>query len=414
MILNSQHTHDEPGDGKADSIKLARDLVREWKRALADDRQAQAEWQVAEGGAWSWHGDGLHAESNGADWSALNWQRCNAEALRGLKNFVIEVWISGKAEAAGLSFGAYKDFLAPLEPEIGIRYLQVEVDVTAGRWAFRVDGRLMARNWCDSAIQSTEDIVNGVLTLKGQRIEHVLFQDLAIHTFASSCQVSIVIPCYRFLQRLRVALHNWCHQDVSPGAYEVLVVNPDSPDGTHEYLSAVASSYPHVRVREVAVESVLATNKGKMINRAAAVSQGQWIWLADADTLFAPNSVATVMPDIKELRPYLFYGQRRYLTIGQTNALIAGRIDGLAEFEALAQSTLPRGSHNAPWGYTQIVHRSIMEHVRYREEFNHFAQSDMLFVEDCRRRRIMPQQIEGLVCLHLEHPFAWYGTSTFL
>ena len=395
-------------------MELAHDLVREWNQAIAGDLQTRAEWQVAEGGVWTWQSNGLHTENNGTDWSNINWQRCGEAVLRGLKNFVIEVWISGKAEAAGLSFGPYKDFLAPLEPEMGIRYLQVEVDVTAGRWAFRVDGRLMARNWWDSAIQSTEDIVNGALSLKGQHIEHVLFQDLTIHTFASSCHVSIVIPCYRFLQRLKVSLHNWCHQDVLPGTYEVLVVNPDSPDGTHEYLNAVASSYPHVRVREVAVESTLATNKGKMINRAVAVSQGEWIWLADADALFAPGSVAIVMPEIKEQRPYLFYGQRRYLTIGQTNALIAGRIDGLAEFEALAQSTLPRGSHNAPWGYTQIVHRSVMEHVRYREEFNHFAQSDMLFVEDCKRRGVIPQQIERLVCLHLEHPFAWYGTSTFL
>jgi hypothetical protein len=395
-------------------MELAHDLVRRWKQALAEDLQAQTDWQLAEGGAWTWQRDGLHAESDGNDWSGMNWQRCGEAALRGLKNFVIEVRVSGKAEAAGLSFGAYKDFLVPLEPEMGIRYLQVEVDLTTDRWAFRVDGRLMARDWWDSAIQSTQDIVSGVFTLKGQRIEHVLFQDLAIHTFASSCQVSIVIPCYRFLQRLKVSLHNWCHQEVSPGTYEVLVVNPESPDGTHEYLNAVASSYPHVRVREVAVETSLATNKGKMINRAVAASQGEWTWLTDADALFAPDRIATVLPEIKERCPYLFYGQRRYLTIGQTNALIAGRIDGIAEFEAMAQSALARGSHNAPWGYTQIAHRSVMEQVRYREEINHFAQSDMLFIEDCKRRRIMPQQIERLVCLHLEHPFAWYGTSTFL
>src|SRR6266536_6695632 len=162
MMLDSQNTYDEQSAGKPSSAELAYDLIREWNRALAGDQQAQADWRVDEGGAWSWHDDGLHAESSGADWSTLNWQRCNSEALQELKNFVVEVWISGKAEAAGLSFGAYKDFLAPLEPEMGTRYLQVEVDVASSRWAYRVDGRLMARNWWDSAIQSMEDIVNGM------------------------------------------------------------------------------------------------------------------------------------------------------------------------------------------------------------------------------------------------------------
>jgi hypothetical protein len=37
-----------------------------------------------------------------------------------------------------------------------------------------------------------------------------------------------------------------------------------------------------------------------------------------------------------------------------------------------------------------------------------------MFVEECKRRQIVPEQVEGQFCLHLEHPFAWYGTSVFL
>ena len=39
----------------------------------------------------------------------------------------MEVTISGKANAAGISFGAYKDFLTALEPAAGKRRLQLEM-----------------------------------------------------------------------------------------------------------------------------------------------------------------------------------------------------------------------------------------------------------------------------------------------
>jgi hypothetical protein len=290
----------------------------------------------------------------------------------------------------------------------------LEVDTAAGRWAFRIDGQLMQRFWWDAAVGSVDDLINGMLMLKGRRIDHVLFQGLAVYTFEASCQLSVIMICHRFLQRLRVTLRNWCHQSLSSGAYEVLVVNPHSPDGTHEHLAAVASSYPHVRVREVVVEPHLAMNKGMMLNRAIDASRGQWIWLTDADCLFSPTCAATVLERIDGRMQRLFYGQRRFLTVSQTDALLAGRIDGLREFDALATSANPRGPENAPWGYTQIGHRSTFQRIRYRENLNHFAHSDGMFVEECKRRRIVPEQVHGLFCLHLEHPFSWYGTNLFL
>jgi hypothetical protein len=110
----------------------------------------------------------------------------------------------------------------------------------------------------------------------------------------------------------------------------------------------------------------------------------------------------------------LFYGQRRSLAASQTAALLANCTDGLREFEALSQCANAREPENAPVGYTQIVHRSTLGRVRYREGVNNFAHSDLMFVEDCRRRGIIPEQIDGLLCLHLDHPFAWYGTTIFL
>jgi hypothetical protein len=59
------------------------------------------------------------------------------------------------------------------------------------------------------------------------------------------------------------------------------------------------------------------------------------------------------------------------------------------------------------------VPRQILTDVPYREDMPQFAHSDGAFVNDCRRRGIPSRALDGLSCLHLQHPFAWYGTDIF-
>jgi hypothetical protein len=389
-------------------------LSRGWADAMTGDADARAQWQVNEGGGWTWRPDGVVLEPRGHDWSSLGWRQCAAATLTGLQNLLIEVTVSGTAGAAGLSLGPYKDFMVAVNPATGPRRLQLEVDAAARYWAFRADGQLVGRSWWDSAVHTVDDLLNGMLTLKAHRYERVLFQDVTVHRFEASCRLSVVIACYRFLQRLRVVLRNWCHQELPSGSYEVIVINPHSPDGTHEHLAAVARSYPQVRIRELVVQADRAMNKGAMINCAVESSHGAWIWLTDADCLFAPGSGAVVMDQLDGDPDRLLFGQRRYLTSSQTDNLLSGRLDGVRQFDTLAANPSSRPPDHSPWGYSQIVHRSTLDRLRYSEEFNHFAHSDLTFVEDCRRIGLSFQPVDGLICLHLHHPFAWYGTNLFL
>ena len=233
-----------------------------FEQALAADTAAQNRWQVTEGGPWVWQHDGVRI-SNGGQWSALNWQGWSDFKSPALRKFVIETTVSGKAEAAGLSFGPYKDFLARLDTSNSPRYLQLEIDADVGCWAFRVDGQLMNRTWWDAKVHSVEDLLNGTLTLKAKNAETVLFQNLALHPLLASCRLSVIMTCFRFLQRLRLALRNWCYQDLHSSAFELLIVNPESPDGTHEHLAAVARSFPHIRLHEIAAGADLSTNKAR-------------------------------------------------------------------------------------------------------------------------------------------------------
>ncbi|NTU85461.1 MAG: glycosyltransferase family 2 protein, partial [Chloroflexales bacterium] len=372
----------------------------------------RAAWRTVEGEGWGWEGAGARLRGD-AEWAALGWQP-GATPLAGLRSFVVEVTVSGQAEAAGLSFGPFRDFMVHLEQGAPPQRLQVEVDQEANRWVFRADGVLMGRAWWDADAQSAADLAAGALTLKGKRAREALFQDLTLHLFAGSCRLSVIVTCHRFLQRLRLSLRNWCGQTLPAGTHELLVANPASPDGAHEHLAAVARSYPTLRLRELALDARLASNKGAMINQAVRASGGEWIWLTDADCLFGADSAARVLEHLKGRRDGVFYGQRRHLTPAHTDGLIAGRYDGLRDFAALAAGPHGRAPDAAPWGYTQIIHRSLIESLGYREHVNHFAHTDEIFVAECRRRGIKPEPVPDLFCLHLHHPFAWYGTNTFL
>jgi hypothetical protein len=409
LLTTDQHQH---RNSPADQVSEA--CTQQWHRAIAGDPGARSEWRVAEGGNWSWSGDSLEVNGNGSEWSAMEWLRCDRRALEGLSNFVVEVTVSGERGYAGLSVGPYKDFLVELKPGAPGHRLQLRVDSSAGLWGLCVDGVYRERQWWDSAITGPADVRSGTVTFKARNHGRIYFSDLAIRACSSRCRLSVILTCYRFLQRLRVSLRNWMHQSLDFGDHELLIVNPGSPDGTHDYLQAVMQSYPHLRVREILAPGQRNTNKGAMINRALAVARGEWIWLTDSDCIFAPDACATVLSQIQGQTNTLFFGQRRYLSTVTTNSLLAGRVDGLSDFDALLRKGEARSPDCAPWGYTQIGHRTVFDRVRYREHLNHFAYSDLRFVEDCQRVQINVQQLHGLACLHLEHPFAWYGTNSFL
>src|SRR5271157_2823072 len=159
------------------STDSCQQLAACWNKALNGSLQHRSEWQIAEGGSWNWTNEGVTIRNEGFEWSGLAWQACGPNTLGELRNFLAETTLRGTAEAAGLSFGPFKDFLVPVSGATGARRIQVEVDGDAGAWAFRTDGKLMIREWWDSAIHGAHDLLAGVLTLKARRVEEVTFSD---------------------------------------------------------------------------------------------------------------------------------------------------------------------------------------------------------------------------------------------
>jgi predicted O-methyltransferase YrrM len=232
---------------------------------------------------------------------------------------------------------------------------------------------------------------------------------------ATGPQLSVVLTCNRFVRRLRLALRNWCEQELPAGALEILVVNPESPDDTAEHLAAVARETRSVEVREVRVAAALGTNKGAMINAALEQVRGGWVWIADADCLFAPDAAREALRQVAEAPQHLHCVRRRHLSEAQTDALLEGAMDSIADFGELARASEGVGwEDEAPWGYTQLFERSLLERVRYRDDVNSFARTDEAFIDACGREGYAPRALSGILCLHLAHPFAWHGTDEFL
>jgi len=380
-----------------------------------DGREAldAARWRVLEGnGSWRRRAGEVLLAGSGADWCALALPAAARNALRTGDEVAIEATIAGSATSAGLSFGPYLDFLAPLPAGAWPRRLSLELHAGSDTWTFRVDGRLTRPRW--DGTPGTGRMLDGVPSLKALGPAEVAFTDVTVRRFPVRCQLSVVLTCHRFLQRLRIALLAWCRQDAPAGSFEVIVVNPASPDGTAEHLAAVAMSFPGVRIRELFVDAP--AHKSVLINHAVRASGGDWVWLTDADCLFPSTAVRLVLSELDRGlagQQRLLFGGRRHLRRADTDALLAMALDGVRDFTALAGRADAAAPEHYPWGYTQIVPRQLLLDIPYREDMRHFAHSDGAFVDACRRQGIEPSPVEGLYCLHLSHPFAWFGTHAY-
>lgn len=397
-----------PGAPSADEFTAA------WNAAVRGDADARARWSCTEGAGWAWGDGGVRVGGGEGDWHGLASDTPTAEARRAMGRFRVEVTVSGTGRAAGLSLGPYRDLMARLPPSGEPRRVAFEADLDSGCWAFFVDGEPQPREWWDADVTAAA-LAEGRLHLKAFQPGEVRFSALAVHALPPvACRLSVLLTCHRFSQRLRVTLRNWCQQTLPMGAYEVLVVNPGSPDATHAVLESAARAWPGVGVREIGMGGGR-RNKGEMINRAFDASLGEWIWLTDADCLFPPDAAQRALAHAGRCHgAVLLHGERRFLSAVETDSLLAGRLDGLAGFAAVAARADARTPESAPWGYTQIVRRETFQRHRYSSAMNHFAHSDGQFADDCRRGGARAEPVPGLVCLHLDHPFAWFGTREML
>ncbi|MBC5829714.1 MAG: glycosyltransferase [Candidatus Eremiobacteraeota bacterium] len=100
-------------------------------------------------------------------------------------------------------------------------------------------------------------------------------------------EVSIVIPTYNRLDTLQHVIPSLLIQDLTPGAFEIIIADSNSNDGTKEYLAEVARDHAVVR-------HLPGPYSGRAMARNAgiAAARGNVILFTDADIIASPTLAA--------------------------------------------------------------------------------------------------------------------------
>jgi len=104
--------------------------------------------------------------------------------------------------------------------------------------------------------------------------------------------LSVAAPAYNEAAGIEAVIANW-HGFLSaqPGAFEIVICDDGSTDGSGEILDRLALSYPQLRVLH------FAKNQGAAaaLNRAIAATTGDWVLLIDSDGQFAIENLPVLM-----------------------------------------------------------------------------------------------------------------------
>jgi glycosyltransferase involved in cell wall biosynthesis len=97
-------------------------------------------------------------------------------------------------------------------------------------------------------------------------------------------RLSVVVPTYNRLDTLRHVIPSLVAQDLRGGAFEVIVADSNSTDGTAEYLAGVAREHPFVRHLPGPY-----TGRASARNAGIAAARGRVVMFTDADIIASPD-----------------------------------------------------------------------------------------------------------------------------
>jgi len=115
--------------------------------------------------------------------------------------------------------------------------------------------------------------------------------------------ISVVIPTYNRLDRLRYVIPALCAQDLAPMHFEVIVADSNSNDGTAAYLAAIAREYPNVRHAAGPW-----TGRAMARNVGIEAAQAPLVLFTDADIIAAPDLLSRHLARHADGRPKAVVG----------------------------------------------------------------------------------------------------------
>lgn len=119
----------------------------------------------------------------------------------------------------------------------------------------------------------------------------------------SSLTLSVIVPCYNELTTIAEILA----QVVDTGlAYEIIIVDDGSKDGTRDLLPQLEAQYPMVKV--ILHEQNM--GKGAAVSTGFKAARGDVLIIQDADLEYDPRDYPMLLKPIQEGRAKVVYGSR--------------------------------------------------------------------------------------------------------
>lgn len=227
--------------------------------------------------------------------------------------------------------------------------------------------------------------------------------------------VSILVMCYRYLNRLKVFLSSVMAQRYDMSKVEVVIANPGSPDGLTEYLNTLKSVFPVPHLREVIADERFRANRGHCIQRAFEASAGTIAIGMDCDLVLPHDFIEDIVRVVNGNPNSVVGVYRNFLSKTTTEEILNGNIDPCSKYGSLAgEDNEEREGYRGVLGYCQAVGRNLWTKVGYPEEFDKINASDVEFVERLRGIGVTPLFQNEIRVLHLNHLRDWTGTKELL
>jgi cellulose synthase/poly-beta-1,6-N-acetylglucosamine synthase-like glycosyltransferase len=140
-------------------------------------------------------------------------------------------------------------------------------------------------------------------------------------TYAPS--VSVIVPAYREEKVIVATVRSLVTQEY-PGELEVIVVDDGSPDATYDVARAAFAHDPRVSVYRK-----LNGGKASALNHGLTLARGEIVICLDADTIFAPNTVAELVEPLHDPKVGAVAG----------NAKVGNRVNLVTRWQAIEYVT---------------------------------------------------------------------------
>lgn len=176
-------------------------------------------------------------------------------------------------------------------------------------------------------------------------------------------QITIAICTYNRASYLKDTLDDLVEQNVSPGEFEILVVNNNSKDGTETVCEIFSKTQPQYNFRYVK-EQVQGLSYAR--NRAAREAQTPVIIYIDDDVKVPRDFVQTALTYIEKRPSTMCAGGRIYVSFDETDPdWIPGELMPMFGLHDLGDEDQFYPPSNFPRGGNMMIRKSIFDAFSY-------------------------------------------------